>query len=95
MEKRTIQYGNEYMTLHNNGNISRPAIGMGPSGQWKVTGAVERNNFGAVVRRFTLEEILNDPEAIPWKFKNGKQRTFITDFDHGSHREWRVAHQVF
>ena len=60
-----------------------------PSGQWRVTGAVERNNFGNVVRRYTLAEILADPDSIPWKCRNGAQRTFIRDLDHGTVREWR------
>ena len=92
---RTIQHGHESMLLHDNGSVSRPSIGMEPSGQWSVTGAVERNNFGCVVRRFSLAEILASPECIPWKFKNGKQRVFIRDLDHGAYREWRSpGHQV-
>jgi len=58
------------------------------SGQWRMTGAVTRNNFGAATRRYGLAEILADPSAIPWQHANGKQRTFITDLDHGSYREW-------
>jgi hypothetical protein len=85
---RSIRHGDEWFALHADGCISRPAIKMGPSGQWKVTGAVERNNFGGVVRRYSLAQILDDPTAIPWKFKNGKQRVFIQDLDHGTHREW-------
>jgi hypothetical protein len=30
--------------------------------------------------------VLADPAAIPWKHKNGKQRTCLTDIDHGTHR---------
>jgi len=88
-EPRTINYGGEYMKLHPNGDISRPKIKMGPSGKWKVTGAVTRNNFGHVVRRWSLQEILDNPAMIPWKHANGKQKTFIQDLDHGTHREWR------
>ena len=83
----------EYWKLHDNGNIERPGL-FGPSGHWSVVGAVERNNFGHVVKRYTLSEILAEPNAIPWKFKNGKQRTFIRDFDHGTLREWGGPHRV-
>ena len=86
---RIIQYGGEYMTLQDDGCIARPAIGMKANGQWRITGAVERNNLGGVVRRYTFAEILADGPRIPWRFKNGKQRTFIRDLDHGTMREWR------
>lgn len=92
---RTIEHGSEYMKLHADGCISRPQIHMGPSGQWRVTGAVTRNNFGYITRRWTLDEIIANPGAIPWRFKNGAQRTFIQDFDHGTMREWRSpCHRV-
>ena len=84
-----IQDGSEIMHLHADGAVSRPAIKMLPSGQWMITGAREYNNFGGCNRRYTLADILNRGETIPWKFQNGKQRTFITDLDHGTAREWR------
>jgi hypothetical protein len=89
MSARTIHYGGELMSLHADGCISRPAIGMGFSGQWRLTGAVMRNNFGHITRRYSLEQILSDPASIPWQFANGTQRVFVQDYDHGSHREWR------
>lgn len=87
---RSIISGTETMMLHDNGDISRPSIGMGPSGQWRCVGAVERNNFGRQVRVYTLRQILDNPASIPWRYKNGSQRTFLCDFDHGSMREWRT-----
>lgn len=94
--ERKIYNGGEYMVLHSNGDISRPKIKLGPSGKWKVTGAVTLNNFGHITRRFTLEDILNNPEDIPWKHGNGKQKTFITDLDHGTNRRWgNRNHHVF
>jgi hypothetical protein len=98
---RTIRRGGEYMKLHDDGAISRPSLPApynGPSGTWTLTGAVELNNFGAVVRTWTLQDVLNDPGAIPWLHKNGKQRTHITDLDHGTRRMWADAgltHVVF
>jgi hypothetical protein len=78
-------------TLHLNGDVQRhdvPPPYNAPSGQWTVTGAVTTNNFGHVTRYWTLAEILDNPRAIPWKYKNRKQRTFIRDIDHGHPREW-------
>lgn len=90
---KTIKSAKEYMKLHENGDISRPQIGMGPSGQWKVTGAVRFNNFGYEVERFTLNEVLKN--SIQWKYKNGSQRVHITDLDHGTHRVWmNPGHEV-
>lgn len=95
--KTIIQHGKEYMRANEKGEIYRPEIGMkNPSGQWRIVGAVERNNFGAAVRFYPLERILESPETIPWMYKNGKQRVFIRDFDHGSLREWASpGHCVF
>jgi len=87
--KLIVEYGDEYMGVTAAGLIGRPAIGMAPSGQWKLLGAVERNNLGGWVRSWTLAEIRAAPESIPWRFKNGKQRVFIRDLDHGAVREWR------
>lgn len=84
----TIVHGNEYMGLYADGSIDRPAINMPPSGQWKIIGAVTLNNLGGVVRRYSLADILANPSAIPWQFKNGKQKTFVEDLDHGTRRRW-------
>jgi hypothetical protein len=78
------------MELHETGAITRPAIGMNTaSNNWIVTGAVTRNNFGHVTRRYSLADILSNPGAIPWQHGNGEQKTFIQDIDHGTPREWR------
>ena len=84
-----IQYGSEYMRMDESGNISRPAIRMPASSQWRVTGAVERNNFGHIIARLTLADVKAACNSIDWQYKNGKQRIFVTDFDHGTAREWR------
>jgi hypothetical protein len=93
---RTIRQGGECMKLHENGEISRPSRSSGPSGQWKITGAVELDNFGNTIRNWTLAEILADPRVIPWKHKNGAQRVHLTDLDHGMHRIWAspCGHEV-
>lgn len=97
---RKILYGGEYMEMNEKGQIirkdQRGKITVGPSDSWRVTGAVAYSNFGHVTRTWTLKEIWDDPESIPWKYKNGRQRTFIRDLDHGTQREWRCPnHEVF
>jgi hypothetical protein len=90
---RTIYHGGEFWRLHDTGEIERPGC-CGPSPSWRVTGAVMRNNFGYVTRRYTLADILADPGAIPWTHRNGAQRVFVRDFDHGSTREWCSRHRI-
>jgi hypothetical protein len=86
-----IQQGTEFMPVYEGGLISRepgqnvPAAYCRPSGQWRLMGAVERNNFGRVVRVYSQEEVLAG--GITWYHKNGKQKVFIADMDHGTYRE--------
>jgi hypothetical protein len=86
---RTIEHGNEYWKLHDNGQIERTCpdgYHVAPSEQWRVVGAIRRNNFGYTVERFTLADVLEN--KITWRHKNGKQRVHIVDFDHGTRRVW-------
>ena len=94
MEDITIRHGNEYMKCNQEGFIYRPEIKMmKPSGQWKIVGAVRYNNFGYPVEYFDLNEVLH--AKIQWKFKNGKQRVHVQDFDHGTYRVWMSpTHEV-
>lgn len=91
---KNVWHGDELYHLYTDGTIGRPQIGLLPSGDWRITCAVEYNNFGRVVRRYSLADILEKGNALPWKFKNGKQRLFIRDMDHGTLREWRNNHIV-
>jgi len=84
-----IQHGSEYMEMDENGLVSRPQIKMAASGQWRITGAIERNNFGHITARLTLADVKSACNSLDWQWKNGKQRIFITDLDHGTAREWR------
>jgi hypothetical protein len=76
------------MLLHDDGCISRPSRSLKPSGDWRCCGAVTRNNLGGVTKRYSLADVLRDAPSIPWRFKNGKQRTHLLDLDHGTLREW-------
>lgn len=82
-----IDYGADTFFANAKGWIERPGLVNG-SERWRIVGAVECNNFGRVVREYTLEQVLADPGAIPWTHKNGTQRTFVRDFDHGAYRQW-------
>ena len=87
---KTIQSGSKYYKLQEDGTIENFST------SWRVVGAVEINNFGNNVRQYSLKDILQSPEAIPWKWKNGKQRTHIIDLDHGTIRTWMSpSHKVY
>lgn len=89
-----IYQGDETLLLHENGHVERTCKGcvVRPSASWQVIGAVERNNFGRVVQRYSLSDIFaagtEGRPPIPWTYKNGKQRVLIQDLDHGTRREW-------
>ena len=88
---------NELYSVESNGNIGRTCpdgFVVRPSEQWKVTGAVEyRFVFGKqVMKRYSLQDIFDG--KVPFQYKNGKQRCFITDYDHGTNRIWSNTHFV-
>lgn len=89
---RKIIYGNKYWKLHDNGFIERPGLVKG-SERWRVTSAVRYNNFGCIVERASLQDIL-DGKITGWQFKNGKQRWHVCDFDHGTNRVWMSRHSI-
>jgi len=93
---KTIQYGSEYMEMdENTGNISRPEIGMKGSGDWCVVGAVLFNNFGNIVARADLSDIVAG-NIKDWQYKNGKQKWHVLDYDHGSFRTWMSPdHKIY
>lgn len=87
-----IHSGSEYMDLYADGKIGRTCCE--PSGQWICTGAVQYNNFGRVIRRYTLDQVING--NLAWRHKNGKQRIHLCDLDHGTHRTWmNPTHEVY
>ena len=81
-----IHHGSDWYILHKNGQIERPGL-VKPSENWKVTGAVRYNNFGYIVQRYNLFEVLNN-HYLKWKYKNGKQRVYILALDHGTEMRW-------
>lgn len=87
-----IRHGAEYWTADEAGRITRPGLVTG-SDSWRIVGAVARNNFGHVVARYTLADLLRG--NIAWTHANGKQRVFALDYDHGTIREWRNSHAVW
>ena len=91
MRTAYIEHAGEHWYCDVAGRIERPGLVAG-SDSWRIVGAVERNNLGRVVRRYSLEQVLAGDVA--WRFKNGKQRAFIRDFDHGTIREWTCKHLV-
>ena len=81
-----VSRGTSYFDVFENGEITQCRKGQ-PSGQWKITGGVVFM-FGQVVQRYTLKELVENFTTIKWKYKNGKQRIFFTDLDHGTSRQW-------
>lgn len=85
-------------SIHDNGNVSRicpDGFKVNPSSNWRIIGAVEyRVVFGREVihKRYSFEDIKN--KRVPWRWKNGKQRCFLMDYDHGARRIWGTSHDV-
>jgi hypothetical protein len=69
--------------VHDNGQVERPGL-VSPSDSWQITGAVRLNNFGAVVQRYSLMEVLQSD--LRWRYANGKPRIYLMDIDHGTCR---------
>lgn len=89
MKTWTIRHGNEFWLMNEAGEIQRDGDnGWKFSSSWRVLCAVTYSNHGNVTRLYTLKEIC-DGKEIPWAWKNGTQRTFVRDYDHGTIREWR------
>lgn len=79
-----IRHGKEYMPVNSNYEITRENSKQF-SGEWKLIGAVRFNNFGHKVEekgKSSLAAITN------WFYKNGKQKWYVIDYDHGSFRVW-------
>ena len=86
--RKVIEKGVATKLIHANGHIERLDMKLKPSGQWRIRGAVERNNFGSDVRVYSVDEVLRGEVTGDWRHDNGKQRVFMRDLDHGGRREW-------
>jgi hypothetical protein len=78
-------YGNHYR-IEANGNIVRLDIpGFKPSGEWRFLGlkSVRTRQF-IPFASLTPEKVAQ----LNYKFKNGKPRWTVRDWDHGAIREW-------
>lgn len=73
----------ETMIVDEQDRFVRPAIGLPPSGKWTMRGAVEVR-FGRIIRCYTMADVREG--RVPWFWKNGKQRCFVADTDHGTSR---------
>jgi len=83
------QNGTRYAIVNLDGQVQRLDIALEkPTEHWRIIGAHTYNNFGNITRIYSLQEILENPQAIPWKHKNGKQKTRLLDYDHGTTRQW-------
>lgn len=93
MTTEIIQNGLRYATIDEAGRVQRLDHMNTANDSWRVTGAVRINNFGHIVERFTLSDVLAG--GIQWQHKNGAQRVHLTDFDHGHHTTWMMPeHRV-
>lgn len=89
-----IRRGGETYSVDDQDRIYRTKAGgfdydMTPSDQWKLVGAVEyRMVFGkhVIVRQYTVADIRAG--KVTWQYKNGQQRCFVVDYDHGGKRVW-------
>lgn len=86
MARTIYDNGRAYATLHDSGQIERLDGAAGPSPTWTVTGALRLNNFGRVVERYSLADVLAG--GIAWLHNNGKQRVHLTDLDLDHGRMW-------
>ena len=98
MKEIVIYHRGEFMHANEHGYLSRTlrdGFTVNPSPNWRIEGAVEfRKVFGneVIANSYTLQDILDG--KVPFQYKNGKQRCFIKDYDHGSVRFWTGSHDV-
>jgi hypothetical protein len=88
----------EFYEITENGQICKGPNNVQPSEHWKMLGIIRRNNFGNVVESIGFDRLSkmspNEINSIKWKYKNGKSRWTLRDFDHGTMREWGNGRNV-
>jgi hypothetical protein len=85
---RIYQNGQFYLVNEKN-QIHGGPNNVKPDNSWILTGAVEfRTVFGntVVARRYSADDVHKG--KVPWRYKNGNQRCFLCDLDHGTMRTW-------
>lgn len=85
MKQLRIQRGSTWLFVSEDGRVKTKEAA---SKDWVILGALSYDNFGHVSGYVPLEDIFRG-DIKDWKYKNGKQKWFIQDCDHGSLREWR------
>lgn len=91
MKYLILKRDNVYFNVNENNEISYNDIN--PSLNWIFDGAVRINNFGHIVKRFSADFIRQNANGLDWLHKNGKQRLFLCDIDHGTYRIWITGNQ--
>jgi len=87
MKYRLINKNREVYEVEDAGEIGRPKINLKPSGQWRAVALVRFSNFGQVVQRVPFEDWEEFvKQDVLWRYKNGKPRYFLEDWDHGTVR---------
>ena len=84
---RIIEYGSDHWILHMDGAIERPGRVTPDAKTWRIVGAVRFNNFGRIVECASVADIFAG-RVTQWRYKNGAQRWYVRDFDHGTVRQW-------
>ncbi len=85
----TTPYGATYY-IHEQGRIERGDMpDMRPSDDWRLIGLARTGPgyaFGSRVCSF--EQLADRLDSLQFRYKNGRPRYTVIDFDHGSARVW-------
>jgi hypothetical protein len=75
----------EHYRVSLNGFITRHCLGWQCSPQWRLRGLVRYNNFGYRVEFVPFPQCM---KITDMRYKNGKAKWRVADYDHGTNREW-------
>lgn len=98
MKEIVIYHRGELIKADERGYLSRTTgdgFEVKPSPNWRIDGALEfRKVFGneVISKHYSFQDILDG--KVPFQYKNGRQRCFIKDYDHGACRVWTGSHDV-
>lgn len=77
----------KYYTIDENDNITTRNWPV-PSGSWKCLGLCKALAFGRIGWCQMLEEVLAQHPDGNLRFKNGRGKFYLRDYDHGIVRTW-------